>query len=530
MSAGAGTIRPLETLIGSKALPPPPTRHALLAFLLTLAAILHLGTAGWSDIHNGAEGYYAGSAREMLHSGNTDGATLLHWLILESYRLFGVSPATARFPVALAMIASVALTFLVGERLRDHWRGFAAGMIHLCLLGSFVWGRIVTPEPLFAAFTGGAILCAVCGYQRQQTRRRWFAGTAVCVALAWMCEGLAGLLYPACIFLLLAAFFRTARLRFAQLLRWPNLLIFLALVVPWQLWTHNHWLVAFGASTTGREGVSLLRFAGLHAAWWFAALLLVLPGLCFAWRKVFRPHEFDFADAVPLCWMAVGFLPVLFMPQRQDYDTMAMWGAFALWTAMAWERLPRRFRLLGIALVILVGTALACSAAFDVAKSAGVFSGRGWRSMLVLAGIALVASAVLATYCVVRERAILALSALMLGMVPVGLSTAEAMARLGSHFSLANAAQFLEPRLGNTGQVLYEGSAFASSSLRFYLHKPVEFVDEATTLERFAQPHPVYLITHRRRVPHWQKRLTERFHLFHQEATCGPHVVLSNQP
>ncbi|HEV3409164.1 MAG TPA: glycosyltransferase family 39 protein [Chthoniobacterales bacterium] len=530
MSAGAHTIRPLETLIGPKALPPPPTRHALLAFLITLAAILHLGTAGWSDIHNGAEGYYAGSAREMLHSGNTDGATLLHWLILESYRLFGVTPAAARFPIALAMIASVALTFLIGERLRDHWRGFAAGLIHLCLLGSFIWGRVVTPEPLFAAFIGGAIYCAVCGYQRQQTRRRWFAGTAVCVALAWMCEGLAGLLYPACILSLLAALFREARLRFMQLLRWPNLLIFLALVVPWQLWTHNHWLVAFGISATGREGVSLVRFVGLHAAWWFSALLLVLPGLCFAWRKVFRPHEFDFADALPLCWMAVGFLPILFLPHRQDYDTMAMWGAFSLWTAMAWERMPRRLRLFGVALVILLGIALASSAAFDVARIAGIFSGKGWRSMLVVGGAGLVVSAALGAYCVARGRETLAIAVLMLGMVPVGLSAAEAMARLGSHFSLANAAQFLESRLGHAGEVLYEGSAFAASSLRFHLHKPVLLADEPMILERFAQPHPVYLITHRRRVTHWQQRLTERFHLFHQEATCGPHVVLSNQP
>jgi 4-amino-4-deoxy-L-arabinose transferase-like glycosyltransferase len=530
MSAGARTIRPLDTLIGPKVLPPPPTRHALFAFLLALAAIVHLGTAGWSEIHNGAEGYYAGSARQMLESGALHDATLLHVFSVAAYKLFGLSPAAARAPIALAMIISIALTFLIGERLRDYWRGFVAGLMHLCLLGSFIWGRIVTPQPLFAVFLEGAIFCAICSYQRQRRRRQWFAGVSVCLAFASMSEGIVGLLYPALIFLLLGVMFREARLRFAQLLRWENAAIFLALVVPWQLGSQADWLSAIGANETGREGVSILRFVTLHGAWWFSALLLVLPGLCLASRKIFRPHEFDFADALPLCWMAVGFLSILFMPHRQDYDAMPMWGAFALWAASAWERTPRALRLFGIALVALLGIALACAATVDVSKLFGVFRGDGWRSMLVLAGFALIASAGLAAYFAARERETLAIAVLMLGMVPVGLSAAEAMARLRSHFSLADAAQFLEPRLGDSGEVLYEGSAFAGSSLTFYLDKPFLIVHDERTVERFAAPHPVYLIIQRERVPYWQDRLTERFHLYHQETTCGPHVVVSNQP
>ena len=59
MPAGTRTYGLHETLIEPKVLPPPPTRHALLAFLVALAAILHIGTVGWSDIQNGLEGYYA---------------------------------------------------------------------------------------------------------------------------------------------------------------------------------------------------------------------------------------------------------------------------------------------------------------------------------------------------------------------------------------------------------------------------------------------------------------------------------------
>ena len=55
-----------------------------------------------------------------------------YWLIILSYKIFGVTATAARLPIALAMIASIALTFLIGERLAGYWRGFAAGLIHLC--------------------------------------------------------------------------------------------------------------------------------------------------------------------------------------------------------------------------------------------------------------------------------------------------------------------------------------------------------------------------------------------------------------
>ena len=66
MSTGAKTFGLQDTLIEPQVLPPPPTRHALFAFLVALAAILQIGTAGWSDIHNGVEGHYAATALEMF--------------------------------------------------------------------------------------------------------------------------------------------------------------------------------------------------------------------------------------------------------------------------------------------------------------------------------------------------------------------------------------------------------------------------------------------------------------------------------
>src|SRR6266403_1194241 len=251
MTAATRSLSLEETLLEPPALSPPPTRHALFAILIALAALLHVATIGSGDLYSETEGQYAGAAREMVESHQwllptNDGIPrlqkppLLYWLIIASFKLFGVNTAAARLPVALAVVASVALIFLIGEKLTDYWHGFIAGLIYLSFLGTFLLARIVMPEPLVSAFIAGAIFCAVCGYQRRQRRRAWFAGFWICSAFACLTKGLLGILYPAAILVLLSIFYREARLRYRAVLRWEYVAIFLLIVAPWHIWAEWH--------------------------------------------------------------------------------------------------------------------------------------------------------------------------------------------------------------------------------------------------------------------------------------------------
>ena len=156
----------------------------------------------------------------------------------------------------------------------------------------------------------------------------------------------------------------------------------------------------------------------------------------------------------------------------------------------------------------------------------------GARSVLVLAGIAILLFSLLAAYFSWKDRETLAIAVLMLGMTPIGLSTAEGMARFGPYLSLAQTGRFMQPRLGESGEVLFEGSAASGSSLDFYLDRPALFVAPTAAddlvLDKMNSAHTVFFVIPRNRASYWQDRLTERFHIYHQAAACGSHVVISN--
>jgi 4-amino-4-deoxy-L-arabinose transferase-like glycosyltransferase len=566
MVAGARTFSLEETFLAPQILHPPPTRHALLAFLLALAAVLHIGTAAWGDLYDGAEGQLAGGAREMLDTNRwllptNDGAPLLqtpplaYWAIALSCKVFGVSTAVARLPIALAMIGSVALTFLIGERLAGYWRGFAAGLVHLCSAGAFLPGRMVTPDAIFSLFFAAAIYCLVRGYQHQKFRRAWFAGVWLAAALATLTKGPGALVCLAAICGVLAIFFRETRLRFRPLLHWTNIVLFVLLVAPWFVWAQRHFpgfLSRFLISGDG-PGLSRWRFLLLHFAWWFPAIFLVLPGLIVAPRKIFRPNDIAFAEVLPLAWIAAGLVASLLPGKPHAFSSLAAAPGFALFAAVAWERTSRPLRGAGIILALIVGVAAGAWICVRPASVASFFESPGddsiWLSLSPLAQIAIGSFLVfsVAALLILKQRAEITLVVALAAMVPVGFCLVEGRSRIAPFFSLADAADFLNPRLGRDGEIVYEGSLRSGSSLTFYLEKKFFLVNQAPSfferdaaaqnkcldehflLDAWDRSSPIYLIIDENRVSYWRQLIINRVHIYHQVTTCGSRVILSNQ-
>lgn len=557
MVAGARTFSLEETFLPAQILNPPPTRHALLAFLLALAAVLHIGTAGWGGLYDGVEGQFAAAGREMLASGQwlvptTNGAPLRKmppltgWAVAASCRIFGVNATAARLPMAFAMIGLIALTFLIGERLAGYWRGFAAGLILLCSSGAFLLGRTVAPNAIFSLFVSAAVYCAVRAYQHQRFRRLWCAGFCLAGALAGLAKGAGSILYLAAICGLLAILFREARLRFRPLLHWSNFFLFIAIVGPWFIWAHRHSLPFFlwsGAHSTFPRWRLLL----FHLVWWFPIVFLVLPGFVFAPRKILRSTETTAADSLPLVWLFVALF-VEFVSAEESSAAMASLPAFALLAASAWQRTSRPLRTVGVLCALVAAAGFAAISWFrpGPAGSFGAAASLALQSLVQIAFVALLLSAVMAVIFI-KQRGEITLVLVLAAMVPVGWCLIEARARLAPNFSLANVADYLNPRLGRAGEVIYEGSLQSGSSLAFYLDKKFFFVnqkppakergldgqrrylDEHYVLEAWDRSEPLYLIIDETRVTYWRKLITERVHIYHQVTSCGARVVLSNQ-
>ena len=252
---------------------------------------------------------------------------------------------------------------------------------------------------------------------------------------------------------------------------------------------------------------------------------------------------------------------------------MSMWGGFALWGAVAWERMPPLVRTVGAATVGTVGVTLGVVALClprllpNGGGGWGQTAGRStaWRALMDVPtsqwlafrpvvgciGVVLALFAALAIYFVKRGQQKLALISLALSMVPTGFLMIEGVAQMAPYFSLAGAARFLNDPPHEDGEVLYEGPLHVGSSLVFYLNRKFflvnqarepqpsmngadtaaadRYLSEGDVLKTWGESEPVYLLLERDRVAYWQNLLTKRFHIYHQVMTCGTYVVLSNQ-
>lgn len=275
---------------------PGPFRWWRLLILLVLPGLLLYPCLSFY-LFEPDEGRYAEIPREMLARGEwivpylqgepyLDKPPLLYWLVMLSYRVFGVHDWAARLIPALAMHLTVLGVYVLGRR-RFTERVAFWGALLLSLTPGFIGvGRLLLMDGLLALWIAVSLLCGFEAVHGDGSRRRWWIASALACGLGVLTKG------PVALLLVLPPLWLHRRLTGGGGLGWRAVAGFCAvtmtIALPWCvavclrlpefghhfLWQHN--VVRF-----------LTPFDHVEPVWYYAPILLLgllpwtmhLPGL-----------------------------------------------------------------------------------------------------------------------------------------------------------------------------------------------------------------------------------------------------------
>ena len=337
-------------------------RFALLVLVGLWLAIYAVGLSG-APLLDDADTVHAEAAREMLqrHDWVTlyvngerylEKAPLMYWSVATSYKLFGISEWSTRFPLILGVLAVILATYGLGHWAFGDEGGFNSGLVLVTALGPFLFTRFLIPDVLVGLWLTLTFWFFLESLQQEKPSRAICWGLATVCALNVLTKGLIGLVFPAGaigLYLLL-----TGNLRHLLRLRLiSSTLVFLGVAAPWHilaalrnpaqgnvrgfLWFYfvNEHFLRFLNKRVPRDydTVPLLLFWALLVLWlipWTAFLPQALLEVPRRWRE-FRGQTSrrQKANLLFFLWalVIVGFFS---LSTRQEYYTIPAIPGMAL--------------------------------------------------------------------------------------------------------------------------------------------------------------------------------------------------------
>jgi len=262
----------------------------ILVILLLFAGMLFFFRLGAPGFFDADEPAYAQAAREMVESGDWvtphfnglprfDKPPLFYYLILLSYRLFGVTEFAARFWSALAGVALTGVLWVAGRRWLGPHAGLMASVAFSTSLLAALLARAAVTDMLLCLFVTAAILAGLAALQAPAPLARRFATAGwVAMALAVLVKGPVGLLIPGLALGGSLLLLREIRSGVPRLVPWQGPALFLAIAAPWYalVLAANGW--AFVEGFLIKHNLS--RFSGVISShggpvWFYVPVLLV---------------------------------------------------------------------------------------------------------------------------------------------------------------------------------------------------------------------------------------------------------------
>ncbi|MFQ6132175.1 MAG: ArnT family glycosyltransferase [Armatimonadota bacterium] len=382
--------------------PPAPTnggsgRRRVILFLVLLVVIasFFVGLSSLPLFDQADEARFAEAARVMTETGDYVTPTfygrvrfakpvLIYWLMVASYRVFGVGELGARLPSAAASaFTAMAIVWLV-SRVAAGRAAWLAGIAWASFLQTAVWARLANTDATLTLFLTASYLALYLAFRSEAPRKRlWYLLAGAAMGLGFLTKGPIGVVLPAASGFLYLLSVRRLRAELRQARLWEPLVLFLLIAAPWYYLAYREHGSEFLRIFFLGENVQ--RFAGpAHRE--FGRLLYFLPFVLFmtfpfsallpalvkrGWARPAEPTE-PGGHSLPrylLCWFFLVVVVFTFSDVKNPQYVMSAYPALAVFAGLYFDRLLRERPPLGayekvaIVLVAVLGAILTATAA-----------------------------------------------------------------------------------------------------------------------------------------------------------------------
>ncbi len=527
-------------------MPSPLTRHRRSAALVLAILVLTLVPLALRPLFNLNEGLYAEAAREMLAHNplipRLDGMPYLekppvfYWLVMLSYKIFGIGKFAARVPSALAALGTLLAVarFAKGRMPEPAW----PALILFSSIGFYMMSQLAMFDMVFTLFHTITLLAFYIYIERPERSSRLMLAAAA-AALACLTKGLIGIALPGVIVIAFLALERRTIPWRPFLVAW---LVFFVIVLPWHVWMTLH-IPGFFDRYIIQEHFD--RFLGTLKPMDYRRpppyynlehlVFGIFPWTPFLLAALIRRRPFDRLDRFLLVWAGTYLVFFTLSKTSSSYYMLPAFPALALFVGRALPDLEGR------SLTRLLGAfAFLCLAAGIAALRVPHPPMRPYLMGAALAYLGFFVAA-LKTPHPRRER-ILPFAAIGSQAGFAALFLAFSIAH-PNRYASKNLARALLPHLTPHSYVFAAHHYEDLSSLDFYLNRPIYVFDRRQGDLYYGIRHNpkahrlitgralVDLVKHRRVFivgPASDERSWARYGRFHVIASDGPDVAVEN--
>ncbi len=324
-----------------------PLAHALVLLAISVPYFVNLGK---SSIWDANEAFYAETPREMLATGDylapqfnfqprTQKPPLTYWVVLASYKVFGVSEFAVRLPSAFAAAGTILFSYGTARMLFNPRAALMAALVTAATPRIFILARRLPIDILLLFFLTGTLYFLVRSVQKNRTGA--WALAYLFAGLGFLTKGPIAVVIPAGAYLVWAFWGR--RRHGPGVRSWMGLAILLAVVLPWYVWVyHAHgWtyiapfflrdnLGRFASQSLG-PARGPLYYVTVYLADFFpwSLMALVAVWLLISIRKSEQPMK-SLSWGLPLAWCGLVFLLFSLSKNKQEYYIAPMYPPAAI--------------------------------------------------------------------------------------------------------------------------------------------------------------------------------------------------------